>query len=98
VDLRELDAAVHERVMGQPLKRGRLVAVVPRYSADLRAAFEVVERLRGEGRWLVLRGGTLPDGSPDWLAEFGQDDDAWFGRGATAARAIARAALATRED
>jgi hypothetical protein len=102
VDLRELDAAVHERVMGEPLKRGPLIAVVPHYSVDLRAAFEVVERLRGEG----------------WRVEMGSAGECWrttFARRATSSRtsyrphvvverhaetlplAIVTAALATRE-
>jgi hypothetical protein len=96
MELRELDAAVHERVMGEPLKRGPLIAVVPHYSVDLRAAFDVVERLRGEG-WRVEMG-SAGDG---WWANFwrmrGDRGEAYEREAETLPLAIVTSALATRE-
>jgi hypothetical protein len=73
---------------------------VPAYSTDLRAAFDVVERLRGEG-WL-FEAGNFEGG--DWLVAFsrsatvGREEAGAECEADTLPEAIARAALATRED
>jgi hypothetical protein len=117
--LRELDAAVHERVMGEhvhdwrehPYSHGdpdllqcrkcldagyAPVPELPAYSSDLRAAFEVVERLRGEG-WRVEMG-SAGDG---WWANFwrmrGDRGEAYEREAETLPLAIVTSALATRE-
>jgi len=113
---REMDALVAERVMGWTLGRryangngewqghphgGTLTwDQTPRYSTDIRAAWEVVEKMRADGYATIhvscgadLKGNPVPG----WYASFFADKDrpGGFARGATMAEAICRAALKT---
>ena len=98
----EMDELVAERVMGSPRPGPGFVrwAPVPRYSTDIAAAWQVVERLRGQHWWpavLTQNNVAFPwsceaipplDNSPGGMV---------WGYGTTAPQAICRCALAVAE-
>lgn len=105
---RALDAAVAERVMGWTgvdkalddwtgIRDGNTWCVVPPYSTDLAAAWEVVERLRlsviplEDGRWLAGQFGRLTYISEDLGVVDGRFEEG--AAAASASEAICRAAL-----
>lgn len=82
-DLRKIDALVDEHVMGWGCY------IVPNYSSDITAAWEVVEKMEGE--WFNLSAAS-PKG---WYAAFGSpDNESTYGD--TAPLAICLAALKTK--
>jgi hypothetical protein len=95
---RELDALIAEKVMGKvddaaslrlALEEGMEYGAVPRYSADIAAAWEVVKRL-GEGDFILERWPEFKD-DRRWRSSFGRGVD--FSYSSTASHAICLAAL-----
>lgn len=66
----------------------------PPYSAEMCAAWSLVEELKRRHCWFILRDDE--DGSDDWLASFLDHNGMWVtGRAETPTLAIVRAALKT---
>ena len=94
---RELDALVAEKVMGwdhYPSKH----EIVPAYSTDIAAAWEVVEKMRSDDWWAQI----AQDNTDIWDAKLWRGEpDRWFptmetyGNAPTAPLAICRATLKT---
>lgn len=88
---REVDALVAEKVMGWTISEGfyygpgeRVPANIPRYSTDIAAAWEVVEKMRGAAGFMLV---NFAGGG--WQADIGDACE----HAETAAHAICLAAL-----
>lgn len=109
---RELDALVDEKIFGfssldlptdrpptatECLNRGMMLALIPNYSTDIAAAWEVVEKMRANNFLFTI---NMSDNFR-WECEFDLNDGAFllksdtigFGRSETAPHAICLAAL-----
>ena len=108
---RELDAAVAEKVFGEPFRNGpeavpdpegKMAWVdkprTPHYSTDWRAAGEVIEKLKAEGWCIVVDDG--PDSTDCFCGPRPGLHEEWLGNAVanTGPHAICLAALAAAEE